>query len=82
VRIFAQIFREGALMTVAGVAFGLATALALTRYLASFLFGVGATDPITFVAVPLLLAGVSALALWLPARRATHIDPMLALRQD
>jgi putative ABC transport system permease protein len=81
-RIFAEILREGVLMTAAGVAFGLAAALALTRYLASFLFGVGATDPITFVAVPLLLASVSALALWLPARRATHIDPMEALRQD
>jgi putative ABC transport system permease protein len=81
-RIFAQILREGALMTAAGVAFGLAAALALTRYLASFLFGVGATDPMTFVAVPLLLTSVSALALWLPARRAIHIDPVEALRQD
>jgi putative ABC transport system permease protein len=81
-RIFAQILREGAFMTGAGVAFGLAAALALTRYLASFLFGVGTTDPITFVAVPLLLACVSAIALWLPARRATDIDPMEALRQD
>ncbi len=81
-RIFAQILREGALMTAVGIAFGLAAALALTRYLASFLFGIPPTDPITFVAVPLLLACVSALALWLPARRATRIDPMEALRQD
>lgn len=69
-------------MTAVGIAFGLAAALALTRYLASFLFGIPPTDPITFVAVPLLLACVSALALWLPARRATRIDPMEALRQD
>ena len=81
-RIFAQILREGALVTAAGIAFGIAAALALTRYLASFLFGIGATDPITFVAVPLLLAGVSGIALWWPARRATNIDPMEALRQD
>jgi ABC-type antimicrobial peptide transport system permease subunit len=81
-RIFGQILREGALMTAAGVAIGLAAALALTRYIASFLFGVGATDPITLVTVPLLLACVSAVALWLPARRATNIDPMEALRQD
>jgi len=81
-RIFAQILKEGALMTAAGIGLGLAVALALTRYIASFLFGVDATDPITFVAVPLLLAGVSAVALWWPARRATNIDPMEALRQD
>ncbi len=81
-RIFAQILREGALMTVAGIALGLAAALALTRYLASFLFGIPPTDPITFAAVPLLLACVSAVALWLPARRATQIDPMEALRLD
>lgn len=81
-RIFAQILREGALMTAVGIVFGLAAALALTRYLASFLFGIPPKDPITFVAVPLLLACVSAVALWLPARRATRIDPMEALRQD
>lgn len=81
-RIFGQILREGALMTAAGVAFGLAASLALTRYIASFLFGVAPTDPITYVAVPVLLACVSTLALWLPARRATNIDPMEALRQD
>jgi ABC-type lipoprotein release transport system permease subunit len=81
-RIFAQILREGALMTVVGIAIGLAAALALTRYLASFLFGIPPTDPITFATVPLLLACVSAVALWLPARRATQIDPMEALRLD
>ncbi len=81
-RIFAQILREGAIMTAAGVAIGLAAALALTHFAASLLFGVTPTDPITFVAVPLLLACVSAVALWSPARRATNIDPMEALRQD
>jgi putative ABC transport system permease protein len=81
-RILTQILREGALMTAVGIVFGLAAALALTRYLASFLFGIPPTDPMTFVAAPLLLAFVSAIALWLPARRATRIDPMEALRQD
>ena len=81
-RIFAQILREGALMTGMGVAFGLIAALLLTRYIGSLLFGVAPTDPITFVAVPLLLALVSAIALWVPAHRATNIDPMEALRQD
>lgn len=81
-RIFAQVLREGALMTFAGVAFGLAASLILTRYIASLLFGVAPIDPITFAGVPLLLACVSGVALWLPARRATNIDPMEALRQD
>lgn len=81
-RIFGQVLREGAAMTAIGVVFGLAAALVLTRYIGSFLFGVAPTDPITFAAVPLLLAAVSAIALWLPAHRATNIDPMEALRQD
>lgn len=81
-RILGQILREGAWTTSAGVAIGLAAALALTRYLSSLLFGVAPTDPITFVAVPLLLLCVSAIALWFPARRATNIDPVEALRQE
>jgi len=81
-RIFAQILREGGVMTGIGIVFGVAAALALTRYIGSLLFGVAPTDPITFVAVPMLLACVSAVALWVPARRATDIDPMEALRQD
>jgi ABC-type antimicrobial peptide transport system permease subunit len=81
-RIFAQILREGALTTAMGVALGLAGAFVLTRFIANFLFGVAPTDPVTFVAVPLLLACVSAAALWMPARRATSIDPMEALRQE
>ncbi len=81
-RIFGQIMREGAAMTAAGLVFGVAVSLALTRYIASFLFGIPRTDPITFASVPLLLACVTALALWLPARRATHVDPMQALRRE
>jgi putative ABC transport system permease protein len=81
-RIFGQILREGAVMTAAGVAFGLAASVALTRYIGSFLFSVAPTDPITFLAVPMLLACVCAIALWLPAHRATNIDPMEALRQE
>jgi ABC-type antimicrobial peptide transport system permease subunit len=81
-RIFAQILREGAVMTAVGVGLGLAAAAVLTRSITSFLFGVTPTDPITFVVVPLLLACISGLALWLPARRATNVDPMEALRQE
>lgn len=81
-RIFAQILGEGAVMMAAGIAFGLAAALVLSRFIGSLLFGIAPTDPITFVAVPLLLTCVSAVALCLPARRATNIDPMEALRQQ
>lgn len=81
-QIFAQIFRQGAWMTGLGIAAGLAAAAVLSKSIATFLFGVAPIDPITFAAVPLLLASVAALALWSPARRATRVDPMDALRQE
>jgi len=61
---------------------GLAVAALLTRSMASLLFGIAPWDPVTFAAVPCLLAGVAFAALWSPARRATRIDPMEALRQE
>jgi putative ABC transport system permease protein len=63
-----------------GAALGLVAALALTRWLESMLFGVGAMDPLTFIAIAGLLAGVAFLACWIPARRATKVDPIIALR--
>jgi predicted permease len=81
-QILAQVFRQGALMTGTGLVAGLACAAGLSRYIASLLFGVTPLDTATFAAVPLLLACVAAVAVWLPARRATRIDPIAALRQE
>jgi putative ABC transport system permease protein len=73
------IVRQGMSLTLIGIGAGLAGALALTRLLASLLFGVGATDPMTFVWIPVLLAAVSFFACYLPARRAARLDPIKAL---
>ncbi len=71
---------QGLRLALAGVIVGLASAFGLTRFISSFLFGVGAWDPAVFTAVPLALTAVAALAVWLPARRASRVDPNLALR--
>jgi len=72
----------GMRLALAGVAIGVAAALGLTRLLATFLFGVKALDPLVFVAVPILLSGVALFAVWLPALRASRVDPILALRHE
>jgi len=80
--ILAMAVRQGLALIGVGIGIGLVGALALTRVMTGLLYGVGATDPATFVAIVLLLALVSLLACYVPARRATRIDPLIALRYE
>ncbi|MET0398767.1 MAG: ABC transporter permease [Longimicrobiaceae bacterium] len=77
-----MVLRQGALLAAAGIGAGLLASLAATRALAGLLYGVTATDPLTFAVVPAILAAAALLATWLPARRASRVDPMSALRGD
>lgn len=75
-----MVIGQGMLLTIIGVLIGSAGAFWLTRFLASFLFGVKPLDPVAFVATPLLLCLVALASTWVPAKRATHVDPITALR--
>ena len=77
-----MIVRHGIELTAAGIVSGLSAAILLTRVMATLLFGVSATDLATFFTVPLVLAVIALLASYLPARRATRVDPVVALRDE
>jgi putative ABC transport system permease protein len=77
-----NILTQGATIALVGAAIGLAASMGLARLMSSLLFSVSANDPLTFAGVALLLIAVAMLACYIPARRATKVDPMVALRYE
>ena len=80
--VMGMILHRGLVIAVAGLVFGLGAAYFVARYFQNFLIGVAAGDPLTYAVIAILLAAVALLACWLPARRATKVDPLIALRSD
>jgi ABC-type antimicrobial peptide transport system permease subunit len=77
-----MVIRQGMGVALVGIAIGVVSAFGLTRLVATFLFGVTARDPVVFVGVPLVLGTVALVGVWLPARRAARVDPVVALRTE
>jgi putative ABC transport system permease protein len=82
VNVLQLVLRRGLLTTLAGLAAGLPIAYGFSRLMASLIYGVSATDPVSFLAIPLALFAAAALAVYIPARRAMNIDPIIALRYE
>jgi putative ABC transport system permease protein len=81
-QVLGMVLRQGMTMALIGSGFGIAGALVLSRWMTKLLYGVRPTDPLTYVSVSLLLGGIALVATFVPARRATRIDPMVALRDE
>jgi ABC-type antimicrobial peptide transport system permease subunit len=77
-----MVLSQGMRLTCVGIAIGIIAAIGLTRFLASFLFGVKALDPFAFVLVPVMLAMIALIAIWVPAERASRVEPTTALRHE
>ncbi len=81
-RVKPMVFRQGFRLMLAGATIGSVVALVLTRLIARFLFNVRASDPATFIGLLIVIVGVAAVAVWLPARRASRVDSIVALRYE
>jgi ABC-type antimicrobial peptide transport system permease subunit len=81
-QVFVMVLKQGCLLACAGIAIGVVGALAATRLMSRFLYGIHSTDPLTFVAVSVLLMAIALLACYVPARNAMKVDPMIALRYE
>jgi ABC-type antimicrobial peptide transport system permease subunit len=77
-----MIMREGSIMLVSGVAIGLLLAVATAKIVSGILYGIGALDPVAFVVAPAVLSVAAVIAMWLPARRATRVNPVQALHAE